>query len=346
MATTNYSQNDPRSSRPPESIPDCEEKDNLTQKTINTIKKNYCDNLFTARHNVKKLEIIYESKERIYKKKEQRYMRIRDNYQRYVNTEINVGCQLIEANKRITTNVGNYKTWDDNLATVLKNIFTSVKDVKSKISDLRDAAIKLENSQYDSCSTAQWCILTGKNPDNCKDEQKPPAHHHHHEQCKDIDKVIEKLVCMPKALATDIDSIFKASSDIIGIEKFCNTISIVGLQTELSKKTQDFDGLLQATITTRKTDLDNSQKDLIQSLVDRTDAVIDVYNQRCEYDGTYRTVSEICCPKCGCIKVDAGDCEPRLERCGCDICDICGEVRKAFVSLPDDTQQPAPAATT
>src|SRR5690242_18758896 len=113
---TNYPKNDPRSQRPPESIPDCEEKDNLTQKTINTIKKTYCDNLFTERNNVKKLEVIYESKEKLFRKKERRYLHIRDNYQRYVNTEINVGCQLIEANKRVTTNVGNYKTWDDNLS--------------------------------------------------------------------------------------------------------------------------------------------------------------------------------------------------------------------------------------
>jgi hypothetical protein len=339
---TSYQKNEPAQVRPPESIPDCEERDNLTQKTINATKKIYCENLFAARHNVKKLEVVYESKQNIYQKKERRYLRTQDSYQRYVNTEISLGCQLIEANKRVTVNVSNYKTWDDSLATALKGIFTSIKDVKSKLNDLRDAAIKLDNSQYDSCSTSQWSILTGKNPDNCKDE--PPTHHHH-EHCKDIDKVIDILICMPKALAFDIDSIFKASSDIIGIEKFCNIVGLVSLQADLSKKTQDFDGLLQTVITARKADLDASQKDLIQSLQDRTDAVIDVYNQRCDYDGVYRTVTEICCPKCNCVNHDAGNCEPRLGRCECEICEICGKVRDAFVSLPDDAQQ-QPVATT
>src|SRR5262249_2525970 len=143
------------------------------------------------------------------------------------------------------------KTWDDNLSAALKNIFTAIKDVKTKLNDLRDAAIKLDNSRYDSCSVSQWSILTGKNPDNCKDEQKPPPTKH--EGCKDIEEIIELLICMPKALAFDIDSIFKKSSDIIGIEKFCNVVSLVSLQADLSSRAKDFDDFLQATIKLRKT---------------------------------------------------------------------------------------------
>lgn len=332
MATSYSNQrNDPRH-RQPNDIPDCEERDNATQKKINAVKKVYCTNLTTSRDNVKKLEIDYDGKETLYKKKERKFLRTQDNLQRYVNTEISMGSQLMQANKRMTTNVASYKTWDDNLATALKSIFTTIKDVKTKTADLRDAAVKLENSLHDSCSTAQWCIITGKNPDNCKDDQDTPANPP--EGCKDAEEIIKLLVGMPKsALIFDIDSIFKASSDIIGVQKFGNLGSLVPLQTDLSARTVEFDTLLNTTIKTRKTDLDNTQKDLVQALAERTDSIVDLYNQRCDYDGTYKTVSEICCPKCGCVEIGKGHLEPRLENCLCEICDICGEVRDTFSDL-------------
>jgi hypothetical protein len=324
--------------QPPSSIPDCEEKDNATQKKINAVKKVYCTSLGTARDNVKKLEIAYDGKETLYKKKERKFLRTQDNLSRYVNTEISMGSQLMQANKRITTNVGSYKTWDDSLSTALKGIFATIKDVKTKVGDLRDAAVRLENSLNDSCSAAQWSIITGKNPDNCKDDNPPPPNPQ--EGCKDSEEILKLLVCMPKALSFDIDSIFKASSDIIGIQKFGNISSLVALQTELSTRAVDFDTLLQNTIKTRKTDLDNAQKDLVQSLADRTDSIIDLYNQRCDYDGVYHTVSEICCPKCGCVAAGKGNCEPRLDDCLCEVCEICGEIRDTFSDLTGKGGQP------
>lgn len=341
MATSNQNR---QQTPPPESIPDCEERDNLTQKSINVLKKTYCDKLRESRNTIRKNEISYEGKEKIYKRKEQRFLRTQNNYQRYVNTEINIGSQLVQANKRVTINVGNYKKWDDDLSTALGTFFTAIKDVKTKLYDLRDASIKLGNSRSDSCSTAQWILITGKNPDPCKDEKPCPPETAH---CKDVEETIDLLLCMPKALAVDVDSIFKVAGDIIGIQKFCNVGSLVALQGDLSKKAIDFDGLLQATITTRKTDLDNAQKDLVKALQDRTDCVIDVYNQRCDYDGVYRTVSELCCPKCSCVNEEAGNCEPRLKDCECKVCEICGKVRDAFTLVPDEGAAPPsqPAAT-
>ncbi|MBS1663842.1 MAG: hypothetical protein JST68_22545 [Bacteroidetes bacterium] len=343
MATSYQNQRNDRNQHQPSDIPDCEERDNATQKKINTVKKVYCTNLMTSRDNVKKLEIAYDGKETLYKKKERKFLRTQDNLQRYVNTEISMGSQLMQANKRITINVASYKTWDDNLATALKNIFNTVKDVKAKVADLRDAAVKLENSLNDSCSTSQWCIITGKNPDSCKDDNQSP---NPPEGCKDAEEILKLMVCMPKAgLAFDIDSIFKASSDVIGVQKFGNIGSLVPLQTELSTRAVDFDNILTTTIKTRKTDLDNTQKDLVQSLADRTDSIIDLYNQRCDYDGVYKTVSEICCPKCGCVEIGKGHCEPRLDKCLCEICDICGEVRDTFSDLvgKSPAQQPSNA---
>jgi hypothetical protein len=330
--------NNKQQHNPPPETPDCEERDNATQQSINTIKKTYCDRLRTSRRAVRKLETTYEGKEKIYKEKEKRYLRTQNNYQRYVNTEINVGAQLVEANTRLTVNVTGYKKWDDDLGKALTDFFTVIKDVKSKTGDLRRSADNLCNSRTDSCSSGQWIIITGRNPENCKDDQKPNPPDH----CKDIEEIIEKLCCLPKALALDSDSIFKASADIIGIQKFCSTGSLVALQADLSKKATDFDGLLQATIATRKADLDASQKDLVKSLQERTDSVIDVYNQRCDYDGVYRTVDEICCPKCGCVNADAECCDARLKTCECKICEICGQVRDAF-TLSTDNPAPPPA---
>jgi len=329
-----------RPQRQPSDIPDCEERDNATQKKINALKKLYCTALTASRDNVNKLEISYYGKETLYKKKEIKYLRTQNNLQRYVNTEISMGSQLMQANKRLTTNVTNYKTWDDALADKLKKAFDAIKDIKNKMGDLRDAGNKIDNSMHDSCSTGKWAIITGKNPDTCKDDQNPPPAPH--EGCKDADEIIDLLICMPKALYQDADSIFKASSDIIGIQKFANIGSLVTLQSDLSTKTTEFDDLLQTAITTRKKDLETVQKDLVQSLADRTDSIVDLYSGRCDYEGSYKTVSEICCPKCNCVLTDKGNCEPRLEDCLCEICELCGEVRNTFSDLVGKVPPPPP----
>jgi hypothetical protein len=320
----------------PGEIPDCVDKDNATQKKINALKKKYCESLTASYDNVGKLEVAYWGKEAIYKKKERKYLRTLRNLNRYVNTEISLGSQLMEANKRLTANVASYKAWDDGLADNLKKFFDSVKDLKSKVGDLREAGCKIDNSMTDSCSSGKWAIITGKNPDTCKDEQTPTPH----EGCKDAEKIIELLICMPKALYCDVDSIFKASSDIIGIQKFGNIGSLVALQTDLSAKTTDLDTLLQTVIATRKKDLETAQKDLVQSLSDRTDSIVDVYGGRCDYDGLYRTVSQICCPICGCVQ-GKENCEARLDECLCRICNLCAEVKNTFSDLVGTTQTTA-----
>ena len=324
--------------RNPPGIPECDERDNATQQTINVLKKTWCQKLTDAENEIKTLKIGYDSNERIYKSKERRFLSTRDNSQRYINTEISMGSQLVQANEKIKANVANYKKWDDDLAKGLAAVFTAVKDVKAKMTDLRDAATKLENSRHDSCNDTQWILITGKSADNCKDDTKttPPVLP---EPCKDSEAVVDLLFGMPKALLADADSIFKSSSDVIGIQKFCNTGSISVLQDKLYASANDFDALLQATIKLRKTDLDARQLELTTALKNRTGSVMDLYSQRCNYAGVEKTLDKLCCPKCGCVKADMGDCEPRLESCACEICDICGEVRDAFISQ----DAPAPA---
>ncbi|HMC85745.1 MAG TPA: hypothetical protein VKI61_09470 [Chitinophagaceae bacterium] len=318
-------------------IPDCIEKDNETQQKINAVKKIYCQNLETAGDEIETLKIGYDANEKIYKSKERRYLSTRENFQRYINTEISMGSQLVQSNEKMKTSIASYKTWDDSLAAQVTLIFKTVKDVKTKMGDLREAAGKLENSKSDSCSSSQWCIITGKS--DCKDDTQQTVET---EGCKDIEKVIELLFEMPNALSVDIDAIFKSSSDIIGIQKFCNTGSLVVLQDSLYTNAKAFDKFLMDTITLRKTDLDARMLELKAALADRTASVMDIYSQRCNYAGIHSTLKKICCPKCGCVQ-STDDCKPRLEECAEDICDICGEVKFAFIK-EEAPAPPAPAA--
>jgi hypothetical protein len=311
-------------------IPDCSDKDNETQHRINVIKKTYCLALETAENEIENAKIGLEASEKIYKSKERRYLATSDNCERYTNTEISLGSQLVQANAKLKANTADYKKWDGTLADQLAAIFKSVKEVKTKMADLREAAGKLENSKSDSCCTSQWNIIIGRN--ESKEGQAPDSEH-----CKDIEKVVDMVFDMPKALSSDIDSIFKASSDIIGIQKFCNTGSLVVLQEKLSGYATEFDSLLQDTIKVRKTDLDSRQQELKDALAKRTGVVMDLYNLRCNYGGIHSTLKKICCAVCGCV-TSGNDCQPRLEDCAEDICRICGEVKYAFV------KEEAPAA--
>jgi hypothetical protein len=317
-------------------IPDCIERDNETQQKINALKKTYCQNLDAADNEIETLKIGYDTNEKIYRSKERRYLSTRENSQRFINTEISMGSQLVQSNEKMKASIAAFKTWDDSLAAQLTLVFKTVKDVKSKMSDLRDAAAKLENSRTDSCSNSEWSIITGKN--DCKDENQQVIQN---ENCKDVEKVINMLFDMPKALLADIDAIFKSSSDIIGIQKFCNAGSLVVLQDNLYNNAKDFDKFLVDTIAVRKSDLDVRLLELKDALQKRTTSVMDLYSQRCNYAGIHSTLEKICCPKCGCVK-SADDCKPRLEECAEDICNICGEVKYAFIK----EEVPPPAAET
>lgn len=317
------------------SVPDCDERDNETQQKINALKKTYCQNLEKSEIEIETLKIGYEANEKIYKSKESRYLSTRENCQRLINTEISMGSQLMQSNEKMKTSIAALKTLDDSLAAQLALVFKTVKDVKSKMSDLRDAAAKLENSKTDSCSTSEWNIITGKI--DCKDEKQQTAQN---ENCKNIEKVVDVLFEMPKALLSDIDGIFKSSSEIIGIQKFCNAGSLVNLQESLYNNAIDLDKFLNSTITVRKTDLDVRLLELKEALKNRTASVMDLYSERCNYAGIHSTLDKICCPKCGCVKNSEGG-TARLGECTEHICKICGEVKDAFIKneSSETTQQ-------
>ena len=303
--------------------------DDGTQQKINTIKKQYCQDLETARTTIENLKIVYDANDKMYDGKQRRYLSTKENFERYNNTEIGMGSQLLQANEKIKTGVTAYKTIDDSLATQLVAIFQSVKDVKTKIGDLRDSATKLMNSKKDSCNSSQWSAITG-----AADSQQAQNSC----QCDEIEEAIDILFYMPDALVTDMESVFKSSSDIIGIQKFCNTGAIVGLQQTLHDQAKAFDDLLVATVTLRKADLDARQKDLKDALAARTGSVLDLYNERNVYGAVHSSLNKLCFGTCDCVSDDADVSSPRLEDCAKRICDICGKMKLAFVNEGDQAQ--------
>ena len=308
----------------------CEENDTATQKSINVARKVYCDDLYSTAGDVSKYETNYTGQTTLYERKKCMFVWTEDNYRRYRNTEICVGTELLQSNDIIKENVGNYIKWGNDLSTSLKNIFKSIKDVKSKIGDLRDAANKLEGCKNDICNCTQMTILTGEVPENCNDKTKPPQDKRP-DECSDASAILDSLICMPKALQFDVDYLFQSSSDIIGIQVFSNLGTLDPLQKTLSDESKAFEKQIQETMKARETDMKKIQDDLVKAVQEATKSAGALYNKRSDFEGLMCTTKFICCPGCDCVN-EEDDCKPRLEKCKETICDICDEVKDSFCS--------------
>ncbi len=317
----------------------CEENDTATQKTIHAERQKYCDNLFTTAGEVGKWEKSNEGQLNLFERKKCQFIWTEGNYQRYRNTEIRIGTELIQSNNLIQENVTNYIKWGNELSMNLKNIFKAVKDAKTKMNDLREAACKLENCKNDSCNCTQLMVLTGKVPENCKGESRP-TQKERPKECEHVDKLLDELICMPKALSFDIDSIFKSSSEVVGIQVFSNIGTLDPLQKTLADRSKTFEGHLQTTMKSRGDDLKKMQDELVKSVQESTKATVALYNKRSDFEGLLKTVEYICCPKCDCVKTD-NCCDPRLHQCECEICDICDDVQKTFCSNENTVESTA-----
>lgn len=307
---------------------DCEENDTATQKSINTERQKYCAELYTSAGDVSKCETGYMGQTTVYEQKKCLFVWTEGNYQRYRNTEICVGTELLQSNELIKENVTNYIKWSNDLSSGLKNIFKSIKDVKTKIGELRDAANKLEGCKNDICNCTQVTILTGEEPENCKDKERTPQDKRPSE-CNDAKDVLDRLICMPKALNFDADSLFQAASDVVGIQVFSNIGTLEPLRKTLEDDSKNFEKHLQESMKARETDLKKAQEDLIKSVQETSKSASGLYNKRSDFEGLMCTTKFICCPGCDCVE-DGENCKPRLEKCKECICDICDEVKETF----------------
>ncbi len=304
----------------------CEENDTATQKSISTERRKYCNELYTAAGEMSRYETNYYGQSNLYEQKKCMFVWTEDNYRRYRNTEICVGTELLQSNDLIKENVSNYIKWGNDLSAGLKNIFKAIKDVKTKLGDLRTAAGKLEDCKNDSCNCTQMTILTGEQQNNCDTR---PSQDNRPDECGDAKEVLDDLICMPKALGFDADYIFNASSDVIGIQVFSNLGTLDPLQKALADDAKAFEKHIQDTMKLRESALKKTQEDLVKAVQEATKSAAGLYNKRSDFEGLMCTTKFICCPACNCVAED-DNCKPRLEKCKEEICEICDEVKETF----------------
>jgi len=344
---------------------DCKDKDNATQVSITANRNEICKLLYGSTSSVSKAETKFDGENEIYEEKKCIFLNTEKSYRRYRNFEITVGTELLQTNVSLKAGITQIKDWNKTLNTTLTTIGKQVKELKGKFLELKEAACKLENSYNDKCNITQKKSLTGKVPENCPEPQ-PPI-----EACKDAETQIEDLICRPNGLVMDIDSIFQASGDVIGIQIFSNIDSLDQLHIDLTSKSSSFEKLINDAMKARKTELEKLQEELINSVKTLTQAAVTRNSERAKFEGYYDAGEFLCCPKCDCIKdeddhdhghhqdkneygnqrqdndrrhgrKDCEECPPRLKDCEDAICEICNEVKTTFCCDTDTPEKVPP----
>ncbi|MBO9632709.1 MAG: hypothetical protein J7578_06290 [Chitinophagaceae bacterium] len=340
MAPNDYHRN---SNQKDDSDCNCKEIDNPTQLTINRERLKICSSLYEASGKVSMLEKKFKGEKRLYNDKTCLFNHTEENYRLFRNLEITVGTELLQTNDSVKANVKSYNDWNTALNKVLKEGITkAVKDVKAKFADLNNASFQLDSCRNEKCNQTQVAALTGEKPEGCKEEPKEPP-----KECSDASDILDELICMPSGLATDIDSIFQSSSDVVGIQVFSNIDTLDALQKKLEDQSKQFEAHVNAVMKLRADDLKNLQLDLVKSVQSITKSAMDRNSSRSEFEGYKDAIDYICCPKCKCLeecdchdndnkekKDNRRDCdelsEPRLQDCEEEICKICDKVKQTF----------------
>jgi hypothetical protein len=313
----------------------CKDKDNPTQISITKERLKVCSLLYDSSGELSKQQEKFNKENELYGLKKCLFVNTEDNYRRYRNLDIATGTELLQTNESVKSNVTDLNKWNKDLNTALKNIAKAVKDAKTKFAELKKAACDLDSCYNDSCNTAQKKALTGK-ADGCKDETPIDA-------CSDAEMIIGELICMPKGLASDIDSLFKSSHDVVGIQVFSNIETLEPLQKTLEEQSKAFQKHISEIVKLRDADLKKQQEELVKSVKDITKAAMDRNNARSKFEAYYDATHFLCCPICECLpKNDKNNmetdcntgCDPRLKGCEEDICEICGTVKETFCCQP------------
>lgn len=305
----------------------CEEHDTPSQRCINIERKKYCDQLYVEAGEVRKAQTAFKGKEELLKSNKSLYLWTEENYRIHRNFNFKVGTELVQSNESIKTNVDNYCSWSEELKKTLKDLSTEVKTVKSLFSELRVQACKLEECKNDSCNKTQWKVLTGKHKEDLENGKKQSEKESKHPKaCDNVEEIFKDLICMPKdGLVFDIDSIFKASADVVGIQVFSDPKSLKEIQKDLSDYAQKLEKKINESVTARENSLKELQKVVIECAKEVTKANAERFNNRSDFEGVKDAVEFMCCPKCKCVKENC-KCERRLDECEKDICEICEEV--------------------
>lgn len=315
---------------------DCEEKDNATQKIITAERLKVCSTLYDAYGTASQMEEKFEGEKLIYDHKKCTFTWTEYNYQLYRNLEITVGTELLQTNESLKGNVGIYSKLNKDLGAQLQNIGKGIKDMRTKIGELNEAACKLKHSAAEKCNSAQWKAITGWNAtENCKDGKESSDGCDHAKEW--FDDLVGKKLGM---VLTDFDSLFQSSYDVVGIQLFSSMDTIEQLQKDLETYSKKFESQVKTTMDKRAADLSAAQQDLTTTVKELTKAAMDRNSSRSDFEGYKDAIEFLCCPVCDCAKDPKGgdkdgDCgchghDGRLKKCEKEICCICDDVKKTF----------------
>ncbi len=319
----------------------CVEPTQDTQKkVINTERRKYCEALYSAAGDVHKWQTAANGEQALYERKKCNFLRIEENHRRFRNTQVSLGTELVQTTDIIKDNVKQYVEWGSKLSGLLKDVFKGVKDAKVKMKELNDAANAIDNSKKDNCYDAGWGALLGGVPDKCDPENPPKTPDGYPEKCKDVGKNICDIICGANGLFIDVNSIFKSSSEVVGIQVFSNIGTLDPIQKTLADKAKAFDAYLQEVYKAREGDMKKAQEALVKSVQEATKARGSLYAARSTFEGLKDTTEYLCCPPCNCLPKTNPECgEGRLTECECCICDICGKVQETFCTTETGSEK-------
>ena len=316
----------------------CKENSTLTQKTINKLRKTYCNELDTAAGAVYQWEENYLGWKELRKKKKCLFIWTEKNYQAFRNLQITKGGALNQFNEAFKASTTTFLKANKGLADSLKDVVKKVKEVKVKISDLSKAACDLKHCLHEGCNCVQWGILTNE-WEGCKGT---PQEVDRPSTCDGVKEKIEKIIKIPCALDKDAELTLQAAADVAGIQVFANVGTLEGLQKTLSESATKFDKYLQEVVKKDQEDLKKVQEDFGKTVLEYVKSKTTVYTKRSEFVGLLETTGYFCCPDCGCVQDDeekCHKCEPRLKDCKEKICEICTDVKDTFCKCPPSSTE-------
>jgi hypothetical protein len=304
-----------------------------TRKTVKKLKDQFCNELKTLAGDLQEAEENNKGLYKIYHQKKCAFVKTEQNYRITRNLELTVGVELMQASQEMTNNLTTYVADNKAILTALNNIVAATKTAKAKFSELRDAASKLDACRNDSCNKSQVILLTGKRQDDCGDDApQPPC------GCENAASILDELVNVPVVFSRDIDTIFGASADVVGIQTFSNIAALAGFQTDLAAKAKAFDDFVQSKQKAGETDLQTAQTELVKATRDLTQSEYLLYNKRDTLDAVIGIKDYLCQDHCECVSDD----EDRFKQCKCEICEISQEVMDIYCS---DKADCSPAAS-
>lgn len=299
----------------------------VLKKAIGKLKDEYCNELFKLKGDVTTLEIRKGSLDKIITDRQRWFVWTERNYRLHRNLGFQTAAELSQTSDSIKEGVKVYVNTNKALADALLKLMQSVKELKTKASELREAGRKLSDCKKDQCNCSQVIELTGEVPEGCKGE--PPGERQKPCDPATVKAILNKLIHMPEHLYTDLGSIHNASADVSGIQKFSNITTLEPLQQVLTERIKSFDTYLKDVIKRGEADVKTSLDDLIKSKKEVAKTEVELYASRSDFEGVKKAVAFYCCQPCTCIPKDKDDCDKRLDGCEKEICEICGKVKDA-----------------